>query len=229
MTFDAVVPLLTGGLAGIIHALSGPDHLAAVAPLVADRPQSGWRSGFSWGVGHTIGVWVLAVLAVIVKRAVPLDRLASWAELGVGVVLVVMGLWALRRALTYRIHTHDHSHDGARHRHIHFHKQIGDGHERVSHTHSHAPTGVGLLHGLAGGSHLFAILPAILLSRVGLVAYVVGYGIGSILAMTMFAWFVGNTLNRWIGRHATAYSVVTGAIAVVAVCVGVAWLVKWHV
>jgi len=43
---------LAGLAAGLIHVLSGPDHLAAVAPLAGGRGRA-WRAGFLWGLGHS--------------------------------------------------------------------------------------------------------------------------------------------------------------------------------
>ena len=59
-----------GLAAGLLHVFSGPDHLAAVAPLAADersRPQ--WRAGLQWGLGHTVGVLLIAGLLLLASRA----------------------------------------------------------------------------------------------------------------------------------------------------------------
>ena len=49
--------LLIGGLfAGFLHVLTGPDHLAAVAPSAALRGMDAWRSGLRWRIGHSSGV-----------------------------------------------------------------------------------------------------------------------------------------------------------------------------
>ena len=53
---------IAGLAAGLLHVFSGPDHLAAVAPLVADTERGRWRTGLQWGVGHTVGVLLIALL-----------------------------------------------------------------------------------------------------------------------------------------------------------------------
>jgi len=58
-----VLAILTGLLAGGVHVLSGPDHLAAVAPL-AVQDRSAWRSGLRWGLGHSSGVLLVGVLSL---------------------------------------------------------------------------------------------------------------------------------------------------------------------
>src|SRR5688572_30219100 len=95
--------LLTGTLAGFFHVLSGPDHLAAVAPIaVADR-QRAWIAGWTWGVGHAAGVVVVAILAVLLRDVLPpVDAVSAWSERLVGVALIAIGLWALRRSARLR-------------------------------------------------------------------------------------------------------------------------------
>src|SRR5688572_3654911 len=62
--------LLAGLAAGLIHVLSGPDHLAAVAPLAGGRGRS-WRAGFLWGLGHSGGVLAVGLLALGLRGALP--------------------------------------------------------------------------------------------------------------------------------------------------------------
>jgi hypothetical protein len=71
---------ITGALAGIFHVLSGPDHLAAVAPLAAaDRERDGWP-GWSWGLGHAAGVVTVAVAAILLRDLLPPIELISDVE-----------------------------------------------------------------------------------------------------------------------------------------------------
>ena len=55
-----------GLAAGLLHVFSGPDHLAAVAPLAADgdRNVTGERA-CSGGIGHTAGVVLIALLLLM--------------------------------------------------------------------------------------------------------------------------------------------------------------------
>jgi hypothetical protein len=39
-----IVAALAGTLAGFVHVLSGPDHLAALAPLASDGDRRPWRA-----------------------------------------------------------------------------------------------------------------------------------------------------------------------------------------
>jgi len=64
--------VLTGLLAGAFHVLSGPDHLAAVAPLaLSSEGRHAWREGWRWGLGHTAGVIVVALVALALRGLLP--------------------------------------------------------------------------------------------------------------------------------------------------------------
>jgi len=55
--------LITGGIAGgALHAIAGPDHLAALLPsCVGQRWWRAGRIGALWGVGHGISATILGV------------------------------------------------------------------------------------------------------------------------------------------------------------------------
>ncbi len=218
----------TGLLAGLIHVFTGPDHLAAIAPLAADAPRRAWRTGFHWGLGHSAGTWFLAALALAFRESLPVDAVSAWSERLVGVVLVGVGLWALRRSLRQHVHTHVHTHDGSTHAHVHVH---GHGHpptpeasRRAPHHHHHGALGIGTLHGLAGTSHLVGILPALALpSRTAAVVYLACFGLGSIGAMTSFAVGVSLAARRGLtsGRF---YRGAMQCTALAAIAIGGFWL-----
>src|SRR5262245_54507753 len=187
-----LIVALAGIAAGLVHVLTGPDHLAAITPLAASRPRRAARSGFAWGVGHTGGVVVIALLSLLLRDFLPLGRLSAWSERLVGVVLIAIGLWGLRFALSSRLHAHVHDHDGGRHAHLHAHRAPHDRDPAREHRHSHAAFGVGILHGLAGSSHLLGVLPALALpTRGDALVYVGGFGAGSIAAMGAYGACIG--------------------------------------
>jgi ABC-type nickel/cobalt efflux system permease component RcnA len=232
--------VFAGVLAGVLHVISGPDHLAAVAPLAAADRTRAWRQGLMWGIGHSSGTWVLAAVALAFREALNVDAISTWSERLVGLVLIAIGIWSLQRALRTRVHIHAHTHDGSTHVHAHTHDtetshpphaaQPHNPHSRASHSHTghshtHGALGVGTIHGLAGTSHLLGVLPALALpTRTGAVSYVVAFGVGSIIAMTLFAAAVGVLASRSgrLGPRAGQYFVV--AASILAMCVGVYWI-----
>src|SRR5262249_16928782 len=143
---------------------SGPDHLAAVAPLSVAHRERTWVAGFRWGIGHASGVLVIGLLSLLFRELLPLNLFSSWAERLVGVMLIGIGIWGFCLALENQVHSHEHVHDDRRHVHIHVHRHEM-AHPRSSrghrHNHRHAAFGVGLLHGLAGSAHFWGVLPAL--------------------------------------------------------------------
>ena len=151
----ALFTISAGLLAGFIHVLIGPDHLAALAPMAADQRHRAWITGFRWGIGHSTGVLLVGMLVLIFREIIPVNLISTYSERVVGVVLIAIGIWALRKTMNQHVHTHPHSHDGKDHVHIHMHTSV------PKHRHTHAALAVGALHGLAGSSHIFGILPAL--------------------------------------------------------------------
>lgn len=233
-------PVLTiaaaGLVAGAIHVLSGPDHLAAVAPLAADSRRSRWKTGFTWGVGHTSGVLVVGALALVLREVLPIEAISSWSERLVGVALIGVGLWGLRQASRLRVHQHAHSHDGSSHVHVHVHvaheggAHAAPGRPAISHVppphdHSHASFAFGILHGLAGSSHVIGILPALALpTRALSAAYLVSYGVGNIASMTVFSSAVGAVARRARDGGVPVYRGLLYACSVMALLVGGVWV-----
>ena len=218
--------VLTGLVAGAAHVLAGPDHLAAIAPLAAHRPRRAWLPGARWGLGHSTGVVAVGILALVFREALPLEQLSGWSERLVGVMLFAIGLWAVIRAVRLKIHSHEHEHDGrARHVHIHVHTP-GQNHDSMgAHSHTHAAMGIGLLHGLAGSSHFFGVLPMLALpTRTEALLYLLTFSCGTIAAMAVFSWFVGFSAVRFAGRAPQLHRGFIGFCGLAAMVVGAFWL-----
>lgn len=221
--------LIAGLVAGTLHALSGPDHLAAITPLsISHNERTGsstgaWRIGLRWGLGHALGVALMGGLLFLFRQAFDLERFAWWSERMVGVVLIGLGVWGLRRATSRWMHSHHHEHDGAEHAHIHFHR-LGDEAESAAHRHSHTAMAVGLLHGFAGTTHVFGLIPALALPAAFAAVYLGGYGAGNLLAMGGFAWLVGWAGARLSEWGVSAYRILLGAASAGAIALGAVWL-----
>lgn len=223
-----MVAIAFAGLtAGMVHVLAGPDHLAAVAPLAADSRRPGWRAGCSWGLGHTGGVLAVGVLALLLRGLLPVDALSSWSERLVGVALIAVGIWGLRRAASIAVHSHAHAHDGHTHAHLHAHLAGGraHAHEGAHAHHVHASFGVGVLHGLAGSSHVLGILPALALpTTAASVAYLLAYGVGTVAAMTSFSSAVGILARRARTQGPSLHRGLLCTCSSAAILVGGFWL-----
>jgi len=219
---------LAGLLAGLLHVLSGPDHLAAVAPLAVEHKGHAWRAGVRWGLGHSGGVLVIAAIALILRElAVPMNVSRAGERL-VGVAMIAIGLWGLRRALTVEFHGHVHAHGAHPHEHVHVHAPPSGG---SSHGHadyrglSQAAFGMGLLHGVAGGAHFLGILPALALPTPSAsAAYIAAFVVGTIAAMAVFAAFMGLAAGKLAQRGAWAFRAFLTVASGAAVGIGAFWI-----
>eukprot|EP00529_Nitzschia_sp_RCC80_P026358 CAMPEP_0113464976 /NCGR_PEP_ID=MMETSP0014_2-20120614/13490_1 /TAXON_ID=2857 /ORGANISM="Nitzschia sp." /LENGTH=349 /DNA_ID=CAMNT_0000357097 /DNA_START=193 /DNA_END=1242 /DNA_ORIENTATION=- /assembly_acc=CAM_ASM_000159 len=104
----AIAGVLTGGvLGGALHAVSGPDHLAALLPRCCGQPwYKAGRIGALWGMGHGLSATILGVLAFGLKaqvRKAPgvqavLGKASHVTEIAVGLSLIVIGAMGIREA-----------------------------------------------------------------------------------------------------------------------------------
>src|SRR5205085_10708014 len=117
---------------------------------------------------------------------------SAWGERVVGLALIAIGLWALRRGLN--ISPGAHHHGPVAHDHVHVHagpawaRRLG---------HAHASFCMGILHGIAGSSLFLGVLPALALpTRGAAVTYIAAFGVGTTVAMTGFAAAMGSAGAR---------------------------------
>lgn len=177
--------LSLGFLLGARHALDA-DHLAAVSTIIAaqrDRRASG-LVGACWGVGHTATLLLIGLGVIALGLRIP-SSFAAASETAVGAMLVLLGgslAWTLWRD---RWHVHPHVHDGHAHLHLHTHRT------EASHRHNHGgrvfvkPIFVGMVHGLAGSAALMLLVLATVQTLWEGLAYIVAFGLGSIVTMGM--------------------------------------------
>ena len=215
-----LISVMTGFAAGAIHVIGGADHLVAMAPNAMKKPKLAFRDGLAWGVGHSTGVLILSAIAILARDLVNIERLSSFAEFFVGIALLVVGALAIRTSLGLNIHMHNHNHDNGReHKHMHLHL-LG---QKIHGRHTHAATGLGILHGMAGGSHVLAVIPALALPAIGAFAYMGAYLLGSILAMTLVLMGISMATIR-SGKR--IYPLMIGSAGGLSVALGFFWLQK---
>ena len=218
-----LISVLTGVAAGAVHVVGGADHLVAMAPFSLNKPMASLRSSLAWGVGHSAGVVVLALVAIGIKDLAHVEAMSSWAEFLVGVALLVVGALAVRTAFGLELHSHEHRHGEVngthQHQHLHLHVRGQSSHRR----HIHAASGLGLLHGLAGASHLLAVIPALALPPHAAIGYLIAYLCGSIGAMVAVVGVVSFLTQRSGARLLPLLVGGTGALSIVT---GAIWLQK---
>lgn len=212
--------VMAGMVAGALHVFSGPDHLAAVSPLAVIEKRQAWKSGLQWAIGHTSGVLVIGAIGLFLRGIVPIELLSGWSERLVGWVLIGIGLWGLQSAWRHRIHTHEHAHGDVVHEHVHVHGRTH------THQHFHAAVWIGMLHGLAGGSHVVGVLPALILPNlVDASTYLISFGAGTISAMTLCTSTIGFLSARF--QNPIVFKSLLVGTSCAAVVVGSYWLFEY--
>lgn len=217
---------------GLLHALE-LDHMLAVTTFVSREPaprRAAWF-GARWGLGHSAAVLAAGGVLLVSGIRWP-ERWDAAAEALVGVVLIGLGIWAIRSARKLHLHTVE-EHGG--HAHLHLHPAAGEPHRhphaRGDHPagrHDHgAVTMVGLLHGLAGTTAVVALVPVTLTNRwaVGL-GYLVAFGVGVTVAMTLFAMVAAYAVRGAGRRSVEAGRWLTRIVGCCGIVVGAWWVVR---
>jgi ABC-type nickel/cobalt efflux system permease component RcnA len=194
-----------GFLLGMQHALEA-DHIAAVSSIAARRTEVGdiVKHGLTWGLGHTLTLFVFAGAAILLGHALP-EQWSRPIETAVGIMLVGLGAHVLWRLWRDRVHFHAHSHHGAVHIHAHSHAGESVPHARAPHAHAHSfrwrTLLVGLMHGMAGSAALLVIAASQAPSPVYALGYVALFGIGSMIGMAALSTLIAVPLAisaRWL-------------------------------
>jgi hypothetical protein len=219
-----------GFLLGMQHALEA-DHIAAVSSIAARRTHVGdiIKHGLTWGLGHTLTLFVFAGAAIVLGHAIP-EHFARPVETAVGIMLVGLGAHVLWRLWRDRVHFHKHSHgDGTFHIHAHSHAHETVPHARAVHEHAHGfrwrTLLVGLMHGMAGSAALLLLTVSQASSPVVGLAYVALFGIGSMIGMGALSTVIAVPLAvsaRWL---TWANSGLQGAVGIVTVAIGIRTIV----
>jgi high-affinity nickel permease len=223
-----------GFLLGMQHALEA-DHIAAVSSIAARRTHVGdiVKHGLTWGLGHTLTLFVFAGAAIVLGQAIP-EHVARPIETAVGIMLVGLGAHVLWRLWRDRVHFHKHGHsDGTVHIHAHSHVQspasATEPHARAVHEHAHGfrwrTLLVGLMHGMAGSAALLVLTVSQASSPAAGLAYVALFGIGSMIGMGVLSTVIAVPLAvsaRWL---TWANSGLQGAVGSVTIAIGVRTIV----
>lgn len=237
---DYSFPFLAGIIAAILHVIMGPDHLIAVAPFAIERVKKAWKIGLLWGVGHLSGMLLIGILFLLFKDLIPIEEISGYSEKFVGIMLILLGVWILVKIfiMDRKIHKHLHIHTKEDNVliHEHHHHHYGDKGQRT-HEHNHKKQSVkqgdittffvGLVHGLAGIAHFLLFLPVIgFTSKAESLQYIVGFGVGTLLAMISFTFIMGKIASfSQRDFNPSFFQGIRIASAVVAIVFGVYWFV----
>ena len=87
---------------GVVHVLSGPDHLSALATLAVDGRFKAFWVGVRWGLGHSLGLIVIAATFISLAGKFDLDAFSAVCEYIVGGFMLALGALGLLRAQRLR-------------------------------------------------------------------------------------------------------------------------------
>lgn len=210
-----------GFVLGLWHA-KDPDHLAAVSTIVADKKNllSSTIVGGFWGIGHTLSLLAVGALVIFLKLQIS-ESMESMLEAAVGVMLVLLGLNALRKLRKKsKVHIHSHEHEGHLHTHVHTHAD--ESKEVTHHFEKFSPRAIliGTVHGLAGSAGvMLLILPTIGTPLVAIL-YILIFGVGSILGMMLMSLLIGLPMYVTAGRFEAANKAILGIAGIFSLFLG---------
>lgn len=226
-------PFIAGLIASMLHVIMGPDHLAAVTPFVVESKKKAWKIGLFWSFGHLTGMLAIGILFVLFKELIPVEAISKYSEQLVGVVLIGIGAWAFYKIFKKsRTHKHLHVHSETAPR-IHKHEHTHETHHAHDHAHKHASKqnhfasfSIGFLHGLAGIAHFLLFLPILGFEHnLDAFTYIIGFGAGIILAMTLYAFVVGALSGlAKNGHNELFFNGIRMAGGLFAVVIGIYWM-----
>ncbi|XP_027089311.1 uncharacterized protein LOC113783411 [Coffea eugenioides] len=213
----------TGFLAGCLHTLSGPDHLAALAPLSIGRTRiESAAVGALWGCGHDAGQVIFGLMFLLLKDRLHIEIIRTWGTRVVGFTLMVIGAMGIREAsevpapcVALENGECDVSiYEGLENPTI-GKKKIGL-----------ATFATGIVHGLQPDA-LMMILPALALpSRVAGAAFLLMFLVGTVVAMGSYTVVIGSCSEALKERVPRITEKLTWASSLVAIALGLAILIS---
>ncbi|CEG40229.1 uncharacterized protein PHALS_10441 [Plasmopara halstedii] len=234
--------VLTAVSLGIVHVLSGPDHLGA---LVALSNGKSWRQAFllgaQWGCGHSIGIVAVVILCIFITGQIwaPNRAFSTLLKYVTGISLVLLGIWTFYRATKEYKETPEsremtplpksHSNQIPCHDASYILLQsVDDSMGKTQFTASAASIGAGIVHGIAGPGSLLAVIPTLAMHQDTFRAllYLVCFCASSIVAMGSFAALYGELTQRGGRSQSPSAAYYIGVISsALSICVGIVWII----
>ncbi|CAN4112568.1 unnamed protein product [Withania somnifera] len=215
-----------GFFAGCLHTLSGPDHLAALAPLSIGRTRMESAAvGALWGCGHDAGQLIFGLLFLLLKDRLHIEVIRTWGTRVVGFTLLVIGAMGIKEAsevptpcvVLENGECDVSAYDGMDTPVVGKKKKIGL-----------ATFATGIVHGLQPDA-LMMILPALALpSRVAGAAFLGMFLVGTVIAMGSYTVFIGSCSEALKDRVPRITEKLTWASSLVAIGLGLAIIISQY-
>ncbi|KAF0902438.1 hypothetical protein E2562_016271 [Oryza meyeriana var. granulata] len=216
----------TGFLAGCLHTLSGPDHLAALAPLSIGRSRvESAAVGALWGCGHDAGQVIFGLLFLSLKDRLHIEVIRTWGTRVVGLTLLVIGALGIREATEVPTpcvaleNGGDCSTAAA-------HRGPLDALPTTRKKITFATFATGIVHGLQPDA-LMMVLPALALpSRIAGAAFLGMFLVGTVVAMGSYTVLIGSCTEALKERVPRITEKLTWAASLVAISMGLGILIS---
>jgi len=222
------IPFFLGLFAALFHVLTGPDHLAAVTPLVLEKKSKYWKIGIGWGLGHVLGMLLIGGLFYFFKEQIPVTYISENSEKFVGFMLIGIGIWAFYRARSKQKkmrYPHTHQQDNKIISHIHPVKKTHQHTKNIKEHNAWLSFSIGIIHGFAGISHFILMLPVLgYQSDFKAIQYMIGFATGIVAAMVLYATFIHKLSVKSIKKSQNKLVFLQYAGAVFACMIGVYWI-----
>eukprot|EP01024_Parvocaulis_polyphysoides_P034036 TRINITY_DN30148_c1_g1_i9.p1 TRINITY_DN30148_c1_g1~~TRINITY_DN30148_c1_g1_i9.p1 ORF type:complete len:263 (+),score=53.35 TRINITY_DN30148_c1_g1_i9:93-881(+) len=215
----------SGLMAGMLHTLCGPDHLAALTPLTMGRGKLvAGLLGALWGFGHGTGQLCLGLAFTFLKEKYKQvgPFLEKWSGVVVALTLVAIGIIGLIEILQGEEELEMEAQPTAQLAYADGSGSSEGGGLAVGRAWTTYATGV--VYGLQPDA-LYVVVPALALSMKLATAYCFMFVIGTVAAMVGFSVLVGSASEQLKERHPHLLRNFSIAACVVAISVGVGLLV----
>ncbi|GMH16360.1 hypothetical protein Nepgr_018201 [Nepenthes gracilis] len=218
----------TGFLAGCLHTLSGPDHLAALAPLSIGRTRmESAVVGALWGCGHDAGQVIFGMLFLLLKDRLHIEVIRTWGTRVVGLTLLIIGAMGIREASevpTPCVALENGECDASIFDTTPEIPSVSQKKKKIG----FATFATGIVHGLQPDA-LMMVLPALALpSRVAGAAFLGMFLVGTVVAMGGYTVFIGSCSEALKERVPRITEKLTWASSLVAIGLGLAILISQY-
>ncbi|KAL5224874.1 hypothetical protein ABZP36_011513 [Zizania latifolia] len=213
----------TGFLAGCLHTLSGPDHLAALAPLSIGRTRMESAAvGALWGCGHDAGQIIFGLLFLSLKDRLHIEVIRTWGTRVVGLTLLIIGALGIREATEVPTPCVALGNGDCSSTHRGPLEALPTGRKKIT----FATFATGIVHGLQPDA-LMMVLPALALpSRIAGAAFLGMFLVGTVVAMGSYTVLIGSCTEALKERVPRITEKLTWAASLVAISMGLGILIS---
>ncbi|KAF9621432.1 hypothetical protein IFM89_021471 [Coptis chinensis] len=214
----------TGFFAGCLHTLSGPDHLAALAPLSIGARLESAAVGALWGCGHDAGQVIFGLLFLLLKDRLHIEIIQTWGTRVVGLTLLVIGAMGIKEASEVPAPCVALENGECDVSALESLENTTVGKKKIG----FATFATGIIHGLQPDA-LMMVLPALALpSRLAGAAFLGMFLLGTVFSMGSYTVFIGSCSQALKERVPRITEKLTWVASLIAISLGLAILISQY-